>query len=172
MFINLNNNLSIKRLDINDNKDIWLINTLDQDEKVAGKNGFLYSIKEKIQKDYQLNRNSLYGNHYAVYLKEEEPIGYLKITEICEADQSVYLDYALIKEKRGHGYMVTTLIGISDLIFEDKENNVEEIILKIDSLNKESQRTADLAGFKKGRRKFGRYTYTLTKSVHTKRVQN
>ena len=46
MFINLNNNLSIKKLDINDNKDIWLINTLDQDEKVAGKNGFLYSIKE------------------------------------------------------------------------------------------------------------------------------
>ena len=68
--------------------------------------------------------------------------------------------------------MVTTLIGVSDLIFEDKENNVEEIILKIDSLNKESQRTADLAGFKKGRRKFGRYTYTLTKSLHTKRVQN
>lgn len=42
MFIDLDNNLSIKRLNINNDKDIWLINTLDNDKDIAGKDGFLY----------------------------------------------------------------------------------------------------------------------------------
>ncbi len=170
MFIDLDKNLSIKRLDINDDKDIWLINTLDNDKDVAGKNGFLYSIKEKLPKNYHLNKENLYDNHYAIYLDHKQPIGYINITKIYQ-DQSIYLNYALVKEQRHHGYMSKTLIGISNIIFEDEENNVKEIILKIDSLNKNSQRTASLANFEKVKRKYGRYTYILTKDMQMKRAQ-
>ncbi len=167
MFIDLDKNLSIKKLDINNDKDIWLINTLDNDKDVAGKDGFLYSIKEKTLKNYHLYTNNLYGNHYAIYLNHNQPIGYINITNIV-IKKSVYLNYALLKEYYHHGYMTKTLIGISNIIFSDEDNNVSEIILKIDSLNKRSQRTANLAGFTKVKRKFGRYTYILTKN---KRVQ-
>ena len=79
--------------------------------------------------------------------------------------------YALIKEKRHHGYMTSVLIGLSNIIFKDEENNVEKIILKIDSLNKKSQKTASLANFEKVKRKYGRYTYVLTKDSQNKRAQ-
>ena len=171
MFIDLDKNLSIKKLDINNDKDIWLINTLDNDKDVAGKDGFLYSIKERIPKNYHLNKEILYDNHYAIYLNHKHPIGYINITKIY-IDKSIYISYALVKEYRHHGYMTKTLTGLSNIIFKDEENTVKEIILKIDSLNKNSQRTASLANFEKVKRKYGRYTYILTKDMQKKRAQN
>ena len=67
--------------------------------------------------------------------------------------------------------MTSVLIGLSNIIFKDEENNVEKIILKIDSLNKKSQKTASLANFEKVKRKYGRYTYVLTKDSQNKRAQ-
>ena len=171
MFIDLDNKLSIKKLDINDAKDIWLINILENDKDIAGKDGFLYSIKEILSKNYHLNKENLYGNHYAIYLEHKQPIGYINITDICILDNSIFLNYALIREKRHHGYMTSVLIGLSNIIFKDEENNVEKIILKIDSLNKKSQKTASLANFEKVKRKYGRYTYVLTKDSQNKRAQ-
>ena len=55
-FIVIDNNLSLKKLDPSNLKDIWLAKTLDQDEVIAGKNGFLYSIERVLQGKYYLTK--------------------------------------------------------------------------------------------------------------------
>ena len=53
MFIDLDKNLSLKPLDPNNQKDIWLANTLDSDETVNGEDGFLYSIHNILKQGHK-----------------------------------------------------------------------------------------------------------------------
>ena len=146
-FIDVNQNLSLKKLDKHNNKDIWLAETLDNDQKVFGSEGFLYSIKNILIQPYYLNKKGPYGIPYGIYYDHKNPIGYLEVSDIFTENQTVFLDYALIKEQRGKGYMCNTLIGTSNKIFEDKINKVKKIELMIDPDNIDSKKTASNAGF-------------------------
>lgn len=145
MFIDLDKNLSIKLLDSNNSKDIWLADTLDRDETIVGEKGFLFSIK------YVLTHNNkstkFYGQPYAIYQNHSLPIGYLEISEVYRKEPSVFLNYALCKEQRGHGYMCRTLKCLSNLIFSDEIEKIATISLIIDKNNTDSKKTALLAGF-------------------------
>ena len=162
-FIVIDNNLSLKKLDPSNLKDIWLAKTLDQDEVIAGKNGFLYSIERVLQGKYYLTKKDLYGTPYAIYQDKKIPIGFLEIGTIIN-DYSVFLTYALIKEARGKGYMCNTLKKTSNLIFSDKVNQIENIRLVIDQKNIASEKTALRAGFNCIEKTPNKYNiYQLTK---------
>ena len=146
MFIDLDKNLSLKPLDPNNQKDIWLANTLDSDETVNGEDGFLYSIHNILKQGHKY-KGILYGMPYAIYQDYKDPIGYLEVSEIFGKEPTVILSYALVKEKRGHGYMSRSLKGISNLIFKDKMEEIKNISLIINKNNDNSKKTALSVGF-------------------------
>lgn len=140
-FINLVDNLSIKKLEISNELDMQLAKTLDKDELITGREGYLWSIEQSIrlQRSNQLNKQEFYDNQYAIYLNQN-PIGYLEISKINSLNFAC-LAYALLKEERGHGYATKTMI------LEDKINEIKKVLLVIDMHNIKSQNVTQKAGF-------------------------
>ena len=57
--IQLDKNLSIKKLDPENEKDIWLAKELDRDKLIYGENGYLWSIQRLLNDSRYLFRLSL-----------------------------------------------------------------------------------------------------------------
>ena len=145
--IPLDNELSIKKLEPNNQKDVWIARQLDKDSLIAGADGYLWHIEElmKRAKSY-LAYSDIYGSPYAIYHRQN-PVGYLEISHISEWFKNVELAYALLNTERGKGYATKTLKVISKIILEDIINDIKSVSLIIDLNNIKSQNVAIRAGF-------------------------
>lgn len=144
--IPLTEDLSIKKLDPKDSKDVWLAKELDKDELIAGKNGYLWSIENELRDQRHLFREDIYNSKYSIY-QQEKPIGYLAISQIFFCEKYVDIAYALLRQERGKGHATNVLREITEQILNDIINDVQRVILVIDPQNKSSQAVAVRCGF-------------------------
>jgi RimJ/RimL family protein N-acetyltransferase len=163
----LSKDISIKKLDPYDTKDIWLAEELDKDELVCGPNGYLWSIKNLFNDTRYLARNDIYNSPFAIYDKEN-PVGYIEISPIF--NKMVDISYAILKKERQKGYATITLKEITDIILNDVYN-IDKVILIVDINNYISQNVALKAGFindglsKQEHYKKGYISYQKTKKL-------
>lgn len=145
--IQLDNELSIKKLDPNNEKDVWLARELDNDPLIVGGNGYLWSIEETMKRaKAYLSSMDIYHSPYAIYHKQN-PVGYIELSYIHEVLKYIEISYALLNQERGKGYATKTLTAISRIILEDIINNVKSVSLIIDISNIKSQMVAIRSGF-------------------------
>lgn len=142
----LDNELSIKKLDPANEKDVWLAKELDKDKLICGKDGYLWSIEKSFKNTSYLLRNDIYQSPYAIYYNSD-PIGYMELSAIVETIKAVDISYALLDIYRGRGYATKMLREISKIILMDIINDIEKISLIIDPNNVKSQMVAKRAGF-------------------------
>lgn len=146
--ISFDHNLSIKKIEPNNEKDWWMIHELEQDPLVYGKNGYLWYLSSAIKDtNYRyLERDDIYNSPFAIY-QRDFPIGFLQISPIVKGRiySSVDLSYAILKQERKKGYMKSILTNVSDYILE--EGSVDEVDLMIHPENKASQMVAISSGF-------------------------
>lgn len=148
--IYFDNELSIKKIEPNNEKDWWMIHELEQDPLVYGKYGYLWYLTSTIEdsKYRYLEREDIYNSPFAIY-HSKNPIGFLQTSplSIGKACSSVDLSYAILKQERKKGYMRSVLTNVSDYILEDF--SIDEIDLTIHPDNKASQMVAVASGFTK-----------------------
>lgn len=150
-FIKLIDELSIKKMDIENEKDRWLAQELDQDPMIVGEYGYLYPIerlfydKRFIDREYLIN-DSIYGAPYTIYYKDN-PIGYIELSKIEEKLRFVDIAFALLESKRGKGYATKIIKEISKLILTDSKEQIEKVLAMIDIENKQSQAVVLRSGF-------------------------
>lgn len=142
--IELKEKLSIKELDAENQKDIWLARKLDEDKDVIK---YLWSVEKELNR--MRNHDNPYDTDYAVYLREN-PIGYLSLCQINDISNlgekaNVCVSYAILKEKRRQGYASSVLKDISNIMLMD---TIEKVYLDIECTNKASKKVARNAGFK------------------------
>lgn len=145
-YIDLVDNLSLKKLDPNNKKDVKLISTLNKDPLVGRKKGYFYSLKDCFDDLSYLDNEEIYDSQFSIY-NMDNPIGYMKISKIIEASKMVILSYALLKRARGHGYMTKVLREVTKMILQDQKRQIEAITLIVDVNNKESQRLVERVSF-------------------------
>lgn len=92
------------------------------------------------------DRNEFFGHGFLV-TDNNEFVGYIGIGDYNQKEKSVYLRYAIDKEKRGKSYGKTLLNEITEHIFKNY-SSIESIRLKIASDNKASLMTANSCGYK------------------------
>lgn len=142
------NNLSIKKIEPDNEKDWWMIHELEKDPLVYGKNGYLWYLSSSIQdsKYRYLESFDIYNSPFAIYHKDF-PIGFLEISPVYKSiiRSSVDLSYAILKEERKKGYMKSVLTNVSDYILQD--SSVDEVTLMICYDNLASQMVAAASGF-------------------------
>lgn len=102
----LTNNLSMQKLNLETEKDLWLMRKLQSDELVCGENGYLWQENYYHRNTNYLQNEDIYDSPFSIY-HYEDPIGYLEVSKIYETSKksSVYLSGAMIKEARNHGHM-------------------------------------------------------------------
>ena len=145
--INLTENLSIKKLNPNNPLDTGLIDELEQDEQINGRNGYLWPLSNNLKDVRYLLHNNLLNSSYAIY-HEKNPIGFLEISDIFKTPDmwTVNLCYALHKTARKKGYMRTVLTEVSDMILKENQD-IDTITLMIAPSNEKSILTAKASGF-------------------------
>lgn len=157
--IPLTNELSIKPLDPKDQKDIWLVDQLDQDQLVK----FYLGTFEYVFSNIDSESSDIYDKSYAV-MHHTDPIGYLEISRLFGLKRFVNLAYAIIQSERGKKYAKKMLQAISELLLED----LNSIKLTIHVNNLASQAIAVKSGFvpqqtEEEAKKLGYYHYEKTK---------
>ena len=145
--VDFTRNLSIKKLNPNNPLDTGLIEALEQDELINGKNGYLWALSNNLKDVSYLRHNSLLNSSYAIY-HGKNPIGFLEISDIFKTPDiwSVNLCYALHKTARKKGYMRTVLTEVSDMILKENQG-IDTITLMIAPSNEKSILTAEASGF-------------------------
>lgn len=142
------NNLSIKKIEADHEKDWWMIHQLEQDPLVYGKTGYLWYLSSTIldSKYRYLEYDSIYNSPFSIY-HGDSPIGFLEVSPIYQGKihSSVELSYAILRNERKKGYMKSVLTSVSDYILE--EGSVDEVDLMIHSDNTASRLTASASGF-------------------------
>lgn len=143
--IKLTNQLNIKKLDPNNNKDVHLIEELDQDEAIRR---YLWPLKNAFKDTSYLQNGDIYQSSFTIY-HNQDAIGFLEISKIFQmkAQTMVNLCYALKKSVRKQGYMAQTLSSISDIILSDPVNHIDTVMLIMDPQNEESKQVAVRSGF-------------------------
>ena len=136
-FITLTDEFSIKKIEPNNEKDLWMIEQLENDSLVCGPNGYLWHISCLLQDDnlsYLLR--DIYNCPFSIY-HDKNPIGFLEISKIYKTSttSSVELSYALIEEERKKGYMRQVLTATSDYILLNQDHSIDEIDLEIHTEN-------------------------------------
>lgn len=91
--------------------------------------------------------NSIYGNVYIFFNSNNERIGYVEISDCIYRDglNSVTLYYAVLPKFRGHKYGSKMINVITEYLFNNTD--VNNIIMNIDSENKASIKSVQLAGY-------------------------
>jgi len=142
------NNLNIKKIEAENEKDWWMIHQLEQDPLVSGKTGYLWHLSSTIlNSEYRyLEYDDIYNSPFSIY-HGDLPIGFLEVSPIYQGRirSSVELSYAILKKERKKGYMKSVLTNVSDYILEDM--SVDEVDLIIHSDNIASRLTASASGF-------------------------
>lgn len=136
-YILLGDNLSIKKLNIKDKRDIELIKRLKEDEMIFGRNGYLFSLRDQI-KNKKINSTNLYNTSYGIY-NDQCAVGYLYLSAILEKLSLVDVSYGILEEERRKGYASKVVEAVAHLILEDRKNNIESVSLTIDRSNQASQ---------------------------------
>lgn len=137
--VRLTNELTLKKLDPNNQKDLWLIQQLNNDKTTLK---YLKDIKHVfINLDY-LQSSSLFKSPYSI-LYNDNPVGFIEVFELFRLKKMANLSYAILKEERGKGHAKTVLKLFSDILLCE----AKKIELVISDSNKESQRVAINAGF-------------------------
>lgn len=146
--IYLTDNLSIEKLNLQEEKDLKLVKQLEKDELICGEKGYLWTMGYYHNGNDYLQYDDIYNSPFSIY-HEESPIGYLEVSKIYEVPRksSVNLSYALLEEARGHGFMQSVLTIISNDILLDRVHLISEVALMIDSNNIASQKVALRSGF-------------------------
>lgn len=148
--IKISNGLSIKKLEPDNEKDLSLLEELNKDEMVTGENGYLYSLHPNLVfRDLRyLYRSDIYDAQFSIY-HLEEVIGYLDISDVFPSifGNYVSLSYAILERFRRLGYMSELLSNLSDIILQDRVENVDFVSLVIDNMNIPSSKLALKAGF-------------------------
>lgn len=116
-FIPLTDDLSMKKLDPTDDKDLWLASKLDEDEFIAGKNGYLWSICNLLQNTRYLYWDSCKGP-YGIYY-QNDPVGYFDIDQLFGISSCAELSYAILSTERKKSYAFQTLLAAQSFIFEE-----------------------------------------------------
>lgn len=145
-YINLTNELSIKKIEPYNGKDLWLIEQLNRDALVGQPGGYLSSLVYIFKDTNYLYRGGIYHAPYSIYYNQD-PIGYLEISSIFLCLERVDIAYALIEKARGNGHMTKVLRSIAHKILTDANEEVNKVALMIDSKNLASQAVAKRAGF-------------------------
>lgn len=148
--LNLNYDLSIKKIEPNNESDLWLIHSLEKDPLVTGDDGYLWYSEFPVRdpKYQYLESSEIYDSPFAIYC-HQRPIGFLEISKIgiTKLLSSVELSYAVLSTERKNGYMKSVLNDVSNLILLDEAHSIDEVELKIDHNNLASQKVAKGAGF-------------------------
>lgn len=146
--IDITNHLTMKKLNLEEEKDQYLINQLEKDDLVCGDYGYLWSKSYYPHNPSYLQQDDIYNSPFSLYY-DEIPIGYFEVSSIYEMPEksSVCLAYALLEEARGYGFMQKILTSVSNDILLDRVQQITEVALLIDSKNIASQKVAIKSGF-------------------------
>lgn len=144
----LSNGLSIKKIEMDNKKDLWLVQQLEKDPLVCGENGYLFPISPLLDNPSYLLSEELYGSPFSIYYYNS-PVGFLYVSPLNETKfrTNVSLYYALLEEERKQGYMSQTILEVSNHLLLDPVNSPDRVVLTIDANNHASCLVADRCGF-------------------------
>ena len=142
----LSDTLWLEKINLNKNAHTWLLDTLNKENPSS--QSFIWNFKKEIQKrtDNYLERPDILYSPFALY-SYDHPVGYLEISDIYNSGNYVCLIYALLKKEQKKGYASRTLLNISKILLNEYKQEIQKVILTIDSNNKESITLAKRCGF-------------------------
>ena len=138
LFTNLET-LSLYTFDKDNKEHLFFIKELFFDESIKK---WVQGVSDGLLRN---DKKEFFGHGFLVKYNNDF-IGYIGISNYIKEEASVYLRYAISKNKRGLKYGESLLSEITDYIFQ-KYSEVESIRLKIASDNKASMMTAHACNY-------------------------
>lgn len=143
--IELVDDLSLKKIDIEESKDLWLIRKLDQEQ-----NEFFYPIENIFKNEYKnreyLNNESLYNAPFGIYYRKN-PIGYLQ-TALIKKSKIATLACKVLEMERKKGYATKTVKELTRKMLMDTSEEIKKVLVAIDIENERCKKVVIHAGFK------------------------
>lgn len=140
--INLTEELSIKQLDVKNERDRWLIQQLDQDTTTTKYLDHFHNLLSFLDSE---EHSTYFDTSYSIW-NRTHPVGFLEISRIFTRIDPISfatLEYAILKQERGKQYATTTVRKITELLLE--ELAVMKII--VDEKNVASEKVAQNSGY-------------------------